>query len=457
MSLCHQGLDVKLEDTAVTTVVSITEPMVTLANALEWPRIAGLAIPDLKRTAKGCWYLGRRLSLRSHLAVMILQSLLKETDRGIEQRIKQTPLLQVFCGKSVLPDWRCPDHTKIEELRNRLSPETHKAIGHYVVQVATQAGFADAAWMDIDSTVQEANIAYPADATLMKKLCEKAHHVLAFLKERKKTVVSSVPPLAIEQIRKTAQRYFFLAKTAAIEERRVLFKRYHQLVKSELRPVIEFYQSFSERQLKTLPWHIRRTVRQLREQGWRYLLDVGHFVRTHTLKPGKLLSFQAKAVACIKKGKAGKPHEFGRVFQLGRIGGNFLVAFSCTSVRMEDKHSLLPAIHEHREIFGEETLRQIGTDKGYYSAKNIKAVEALSLDADGVQRPANVKERPPPDVTEALKRRRAGIEPLIQHAKSFGLGKSRMKSDTTTLAAGYRAVMGFNLHQLTRYMRAVTT
>lgn len=109
MSLCQKGLDVKLKDTAVTTVVSVTEPLVALANTLAWPRIAGLAIPDLKRTAKGCWYLGRRLSLRSHLAVMILQSLLKETDRGIEQRIKQTPLLQVFCGKSVLPDWRCGD------------------------------------------------------------------------------------------------------------------------------------------------------------------------------------------------------------------------------------------------------------------------------------------------------------------------------------------------------------
>ena len=65
--------------------------------------------------------------------------------------------------------------------------------------------------------------------------------------------------------------------------------------------------------------------------------DVGHFVRTHTIKPGKRLSFHAKAVVCIKKGKAGKPHEFGRVFQLGRLGGNLLIAFSCTSVRMEDK------------------------------------------------------------------------------------------------------------------------
>jgi hypothetical protein len=45
--------------------------------------------------------------------------------------------------------------------------------------------------------------------------------------------------------------------------------------------------------------------------------------------------------------------------------------------------------------------------------------------------------------------RRAGIEPLSGHAKQGGqLGQSRMKTDDTTLAAGYRAIGGFNLRQL---------
>jgi hypothetical protein len=122
-------LDVKVTDTAVTVNVSAAEPLLALANALDWCHIAHLAIPDLKRTTKGGWYLGRRLSLRSHLAVMILQTLLKETDRGMEKRIQLTPMLQVFCGATVLLHWRCPDHTKIEELRNRLAPDTHRAIG----------------------------------------------------------------------------------------------------------------------------------------------------------------------------------------------------------------------------------------------------------------------------------------------------------------------------------------
>ena len=52
-----------------------------------------------------------------------------------------------------------------------------------------------------------------------------------------------------------------------------------------------------------------------------------------------------------------------------------------------------------------------------------------------------------------LVNRRAGIEPLIGHAKHGGqLGKSRMKHDDTTLAAGYGAIGGFNLRQLLRHL-----
>jgi hypothetical protein len=49
--------------------------------------------------------------------------------------------------------------------------------------------------------------------------------------------------------------------------------------------------------------------------------------------------------------------------------------------------------------------------------------------------------------------RRAGIEPLIGHAKHGGqLGQSRMKTDDTTLAAGYAAIGGFSLRQLIRHL-----
>ena len=161
-------------------------------------------------------------------------------------------------------------------------------------------------------------------------------------------------------------------------------------------------------------------------------------------------------MACIRKGKVGKENEFGRVFQVGRIGGNFLLVGACTSVRMEDSAALCPMIGEHQRLFGEGTLRSCGTDKGYYSAANRKYLRALpGLEEVGLQQPGLDLDTLSESERATLRRlanRRAGIEPLLGHAKQGGqLGHSRMKSDATTLAAGYAAIGGFNLRQLSRH------
>jgi len=63
--------------------------------------------------------------------------------------------------------------------------------------------------------------------------------------------------------------------------------------------------------LADLPWNIRHAFDQIKGDTWRYLLEVGHFTRTNTIKAEKILSFHAKELACIKKGKLGKEFEFG--------------------------------------------------------------------------------------------------------------------------------------------------
>lgn len=454
MSLCQEGLGAKVTSVAVQVFVDASNVLLRLANALDWHHMAELAQPDLQRTVKGYWWRGRKLQVRTHLGVLVLQSLLKETDRGIESRLRHTPLYQVFCGSGVMGNWQCPDHTKIETFRNRLTPATHKRMGDYVLQVAVALGVADPTWMDLDSTVQEANIAYPSDAQLMRKLAQKCGTVLAYVKQAKKRYVPHALHIDQAAINRKAKEYFFLAKNTAIEKRRTVFQAYHRLVKQQLKPIIAFCLALSPQAYAALPWHIRLAIDQITNHGWQFLVDVAYFIRTHTIKPDKILSFQCFEVACIRKGKVGKENEFGRVFQLGRIEGNFLIPCTCTDVRMEDKQSLLPAITEHRQIFGEQVLKAVGTDKGYYSAKNVREVEQAGVDAAGIQRPRKVKDHPPEESVRPLRNRRAGIKPLIGHAKAFGLGKSKMKSDQTTLASGYRAVMGFNLHQLLRHLAA---
>ena len=90
------------------------------------------------------------------------------------------------------------------------------------------------------------------------------------------------------------------------------------------------------------------------------------------------------------------------------------------------------------------------TDKEYYSHANMRYVEKHTGNADGVQRPWNVKNQVDGTLKEELYNRRAGVEPIIGHAKQYGLGRSKMKSDSATLASGYRSIAGFNIHQIIR-------
>jgi transposase len=95
-----------------------------------------------------------------HLAAYLLQKIYDLTDRQVEYGIKDNAAYQVFCGKGIVEGWHPPDHTKIEVFRNRLSPETQRALANETAKIAISLGFADPRETDIDSTVQEANIAY---------------------------------------------------------------------------------------------------------------------------------------------------------------------------------------------------------------------------------------------------------------------------------------------------------
>ena len=81
-----------------------------------------------------------------------------------------------------------------EEFRSRLAPETQRQVTNAIVCWATQLGFADPAKMDIDSTVQEANITYPSDAHLMVKLTLLAGKVWTYLKENLSYFADFTPP-----------------------------------------------------------------------------------------------------------------------------------------------------------------------------------------------------------------------------------------------------------------------
>lgn len=58
--------------------------------------------------------------------------------------------------------------------------------------------------------------------------------------------------------------------------------------------------------------------------------------------------------------------EFGRQFQIGRVGGNFVYSIPNDPIRMPNAASLKKMVVQYIELF-QIPIESIGTDKGYYS------------------------------------------------------------------------------------------
>ena len=458
MSICQSGVGCKVQAGKVLVFVTEQHPLIRLSQALPWQTLVDTILPDLKKTKKGCWWLGRKLKVRTHLGVYLLQQLFNKTDRQIEYDVKDNAAYQLFCGMGIVEKWRVPDHTKIEEFRSRLSEETQKSLANLMVKQAVQLGFADPSNIDIDSTVQEANMHYPADSCLLKKLGALSNKVAHFLNKTLKGCLNTLLVVNMKKISSVSRDYFFLPKNTAKEVKNNKMMMLLTVVVEEISTVINRCKYLSADFIAKAPWGIKRTIEQINTLAEQYITDVDYFLTERMIAPAKALSLHLKEVACFTKGKLGKKYQFGRCIQLGRIDGNFLFVTKSTSVQMSDKTSLPAIIECHQELFDGATINSVGTDKGYYSAANEKYLQAKGVNEIAIQRPRNIKKQPINPLSkereEELVNRRSGIEPLIGHVKHGGqLGRSRMKSDKGIESSGYTAVLGFNMRQLIKWQK----
>ena len=432
-------------------------PLLQLANSLCWDELADIILPDLKSTtSKGKWWLGRPLRLRIHLGAYLLQHIYNITDREVEYSIKDNAAYQLFCGRTVVLKWHCPDHTKIEEFRSRLSPDTQKNLANAIAAKAEKLGFADPSHVDIDSTIQEANMAYPSDSNLLCKLAKMAKVAADYMNKKIDCFRHKAMDVNLKAIKSSARKYFFLKKTASKEEKSKKLSALLDCVSKEIRLVVSNARCMSQQFINEMPWNIKKAFVPLVQNTKKYLEDVRHFIDTGSMIPDKILSFHLSEAKCFTKNKAGKKYQFGRAIQLARVKGNFLIVDECTDPIMSDKKAVKPMLDEHTNVFKNKVIKSLATDKGYYSASNEKAAASHGIKDIGIQRPTHVKKQRIKSLAasreDELINRRAGIEPLIGHAKHRGqLGRSRMKSDRTIKASAYTSVLGFNLRQLTRY------
>ncbi len=120
--------------------------------------------------------------------------------------------------------------------------------------------------------------------------------------------------------------------------------------------------------LQTMSDRVRQVVRQTRARVFGGITQL----------PGKLVSLFEPHTEIIRKGKAGKPNEFGKLVQVQEAENQIITHYEVYDQRPSDQRLLLPAVEAHQRKFG-RIPRLIAADAGYYSRANEDGAHALGV------------------------------------------------------------------------------
>jgi transposase, IS5 family len=91
--------------------------------------------------------------------------------------------------------------------------------------------------------------------------------------------------------------------------------------------------------------------------------------RGDTRSQGKLLSVFEPSTEVIRKGKAAKPNEFGKMVKLQEAENQIVIDYEVYARRPNDSDLLIAAIETHQANLG-RTPRLVAADAAFYSSKN---------------------------------------------------------------------------------------
>jgi len=100
--------------------------------------------------------------------------------------------------------------------------------------------------------------------------------------------------------------------------------------------------------------------------------------RGDTRSEGKLLSLFEPATEVIRKGKASKPNEFGKMVKLQEAENQIITDYEVYARRPCDSDLLIAAIETHQALLG-RTPSLVAADAAFYCAKNEAAAKAKGV------------------------------------------------------------------------------
>jgi IS5 family transposase len=284
---------------------------------------------------------------------------------------------------------KVPDDKTIGRLARQLGPAAVKQVHQRMVGIAQEEKIVQGRKMRVDTTVVETNIHYPTDSSLlgdgvrvlirgMKKVEEIAGKAGATLRDRSRSVKLRVLEIARaarskgEQSQNKLQQAYekLLASTSRVVGQA---KRFAEDIASGVKQSSDVLKQAALEGLRTELDTMAGRVQQVMRQTKARVFD------GNTHYEGKLFSVFETSTEAIRKGKAGKPTEFGKMVKIQEAENQIVIDFEVYEKRPDDRALLVPAIEVHEQQLG-QTPRLVATDAGFHSAKNEAAAQEKGVE-----------------------------------------------------------------------------
>jgi IS5 family transposase len=359
--------------------------------------------------------------------------------------------LRRFCRIALTE--RVPEESTVRKLVRRLGPEVIEEITRAVITKATNERRLVARAVRCDSTVVEADVRYPSDLGLAAD----AARTLAREAARVEQMAGDGGPRVRDRSRAANRRLRTLNRTLArrtghgketalrltgeagelvrrsVAETRRLARRLRERARGRGAKA----KLAAARRLDELAARANKVARQIRQRV------AGEQIAE------RLVSMSDPDARPIRKGKAGKPNEFGYVFQLTEVtentrrGARGLIVPAPSAIGSPNEPDLLPATGAELDRLGIRP-HEVAVDGGFAPGAVAEHLPATRRTFIAGRRSTGSRRS-----DRRLARYRVGAEGRISHLKRrYGLGRSRLKGHQGARIWVAWGILAYNLDTL---------
>lgn len=361
----------------------------------------------------------------------------------VEGEVRERLPWRRFCRLSMMDT--VPDATTLIKLNQKFGEKLINDLNKKLVKHLIDKKSIKVRKIRIDSTTIEANISYPTDVKLLHSVVSTLTRTSRGLGQKITSHVR-VTKKALARLGKSLKSHTVNRKQEAQKALKMVM-RYAKDTIIQSRQAIEQITKSVESSNRVDKFKEQITVaEEIIEQTEQKLNAVESI-------PDRIVSFHDPEVRVIRKGKLGKPNEFGRTLELVQDQSGIMLDYQIQIGNPSDRTRAVPLVKRLQRKF-HVTPDSVALDKGYYSADNLIEIEKLGVRRVGIPKIGRLKPRERLKQKsrwfKKLQRFRCGIEASISMLKRcFSLNRILSSGSVgTAIWVGF-SLFSYNLWQMT--------